>query len=222
MKQEEGIMLSAQAEYALSSQSDKTSQLSADSNLKTVDIRVRFFKHLFIACVLLLCKSPSVGAYVCKPFSTGYLQTPRKQRSSLQMYVPSSTPTSQTQAMVAKKMLGDNRNQHTKKTPPPQASGKVSRSSLRASSHTTSTFSATSPETAIASSDVLPSFRAAHGLLHPHTFMKLRDQYEHNGGGDAIRYFLDTYEEYGPMACIPCLSDPDVLPKLTEAMRAID
>jgi len=108
-------MLSAQAEYALSSQSDKTSQLSADSTLKTVDIRVRFFKHLFIACVLLLCKSPSVGAYVCKPFSTGYLQTPRKQRSSLQMYVPSSTPTSQTQAMVAKKMLGDNRNKHTQK-----------------------------------------------------------------------------------------------------------
>lgn len=76
---------------------------------------------------------------------------------------------------------------------------------------------------AIANTDVLPSFRAAHGLLHPHTVMKLQEQHESEGSkNDAVTYFLDTYDQYGPMACLPCLTDPDVLPNLTDAMRKIN
>jgi len=76
---------------------------------------------------------------------------------------------------------------------------------------------------AIANTDVLPSFRAAHGLLHPHTVMKLQEQHEtEDFRSDAVTYFLDTYDQYGPMACLPCLTDPQVLPDLTKAMRKIN
>jgi len=75
----------------------------------------------------------------------------------------------------------------------------------------------------ISSSDVLPQFRAAHGLLHPHTVMRLEEASSLSKikNSAAVNYFLDTYREFGPMACLPILSDPDVLPELTKAMRGI-
>lgn len=76
---------------------------------------------------------------------------------------------------------------------------------------------------AMANSDVLPSFHAAHGLLHPHTVMKLQEQHDSEDyKNEAVTYFLDTYDQYGPMACLPCLTDPQVLPDLTNAMRKIN
>jgi len=76
---------------------------------------------------------------------------------------------------------------------------------------------------AIARSDVLPSFRAAHGLLHPHTVMRLEEATSSSRikNTAAVNYFLETYKEFGPMACLPILSDPEVLPELTKAMRGI-
>lgn len=124
----------------------------------------------------------------------------------VRMYLQPSSQNTDQQGFKSKSVSNEN----TKSKP------FVSSSSLQASAH------ATYPVTAVASSDVLPSFKAAHGLLHPHTFMKLRDNYELHGGGDAIRYFLDTYLESGPMSCIRYLSDPEVLPQLTQAMRSID
>jgi hypothetical protein len=43
------------------------------------------------------------------------------------------------------------------------------------------------------------------------------------GGNDneAVRSFLQTYRRKGPMSCLEMLSDPDVLPHLTQAMRDI-
>jgi hypothetical protein len=37
----------------------------------------------------------------------------------------------------------------------------------------------------------------------------------------AVDYFLRTYRKEGPMACLPMLSDPNVLPRLTAAMRDV-
>jgi len=37
----------------------------------------------------------------------------------------------------------------------------------------------------------------------------------------AVDFFLETYRKEGPMACLPMLSDGNVLPRLTEAMRDI-
>jgi hypothetical protein len=50
--------------------------------------------------------------------------------------------------------------------------------------------------------------------------MRIADSNDLEEGG-ALHKFLMTYKRKGPMACIPMLSDPSVLPELTSAMREI-
>ncbi|KAK1748444.1 hypothetical protein QTG54_000383 [Skeletonema marinoi] len=81
--------------------------------------------------------------------------------------------------------------------------------------------SATShPTTVLATSDTLPNFSTARGLLSPDVVMRIVDSndLELNGPLDT---FLDTYLSRGPMACLSMLSDPKILPELTKAMRAV-
>jgi hypothetical protein len=71
----------------------------------------------------------------------------------------------------------------------------------------------------LASCDTLPSFPTAHGLLSPETVMRLEQKRSKQQSSRALDSFLDTYRNYGPLSCLPFLSDLDVLPYLTEAMR---
>jgi len=72
----------------------------------------------------------------------------------------------------------------------------------------------------LVNSDTIPSFRAAPGLLSPQTVMRLEEIHANASKNNlAIEYFLETYRTHGPMACIPILSNPQVLPSLTQAMR---
>ena len=74
----------------------------------------------------------------------------------------------------------------------------------------------------LSSSDTLPSFPTAHGLLSPETVMRMDVMTSTKGIRDkALDMFLDTYKKEGPMACLPMLSDENVLPRLTEAMRDV-
>jgi hypothetical protein len=73
----------------------------------------------------------------------------------------------------------------------------------------------------LASCDTLPSFSTAHGLLSPETVMRLEEITKEGYRSEALDSFLDTYRQKGPLSCLPMLSDPDVLPHLTEAMRDI-
>ena len=41
------------------------------------------------------------------------------------------------------------------------------------------------------------------------------------GSSEAVHSFLKLYRREGPLACLHMLSDPDVLPHLTEAMRDV-
>lgn len=119
-------------------------------------------------------------------------------KSALSMYLQPNAP------MSSKNMITDNRPANTWQ-------------------YGLSDSSRSGTASAIASSDVLPQFRPAHGLLHPHTIMRLEEASSSSKikNSPAVKYFLDTYREYGPMACLPILSDPDVLPELTNAMRRI-
>jgi len=119
------------------------------------------------------------------------------------MYMPPSGPVSQPPSFTAQKML---HNKNTVITParPQQASSKVQLSN-----------------SVLASCDTLPSFPTAHGLLSPETVMRLEELTPTNRRSEALRGFLDTYRRHGPLSCLPMLSDPDVLPHLTEAMRDI-
>lgn len=75
-------------------------------------------------------------------------------------------------------------------------------------------------ESSTAPSDTLPQFKTAHGLLSPRTVLRLEQNFAGNlDTSDELCYFLDTYKEFGPMACIPMLSDPKILPHLTKAMK---
>jgi hypothetical protein len=67
---------------------------------------------------------------------------------------------------------------------------------------------------------LLPYFQVGNGLLSPQTVKKLDDKARiSNNSNSAIYLFLDTYKKCGPMACLPMLSDPQVLPHLTRALR---
>mmetsp|Transcript_41782 Transcript_41782/g.87694 ORF Transcript_41782/g.87694 Transcript_41782/m.87694 type:complete len:195 (-) Transcript_41782:468-1052(-) len=75
-------------------------------------------------------------------------------------------------------------------------------------------------DSVLADSDILPEFHTAHGLLSPEVVMRIANTNELEMGG-ALHKFLMTYKRKGPMACLPMLSDPEVLPELTRAMRDI-
>lgn len=75
-------------------------------------------------------------------------------------------------------------------------------------------------DSVLAESDTLPSFQTAHGLLSPEVVSRIADANELEMNGPLHR-FLKTYKSRGPMACVSMLSDPEVLPELTRAMRDI-
>lgn len=116
-------------------------------------------------------------------------------------------------------------NQHTSKTAPMVAqaffaSHQRNRNPTKPKSRSDSTMPLSN--SVLSSSDTLPAFPTAHGLLSPETVMRMDIMTSNNGSRDkALDMFLDTYKKKGPMACLPMLSDENVLPRLTEAMRDI-
>ena len=129
---------------------------------------------------------------------------PRRHASSLQrppmtMYVPANTPTSETPSITAQKML---------KVPgTPRTSARKNTVKLS--------------QSVLASCDTLPSFRTAHGILSPETVKRMEELVHDEDRTEALKQFLDRYRRQGPMSCLPMLSDPDVLPHLTNAMRNV-
>ena len=62
----------------------------------------------------------------------------------------------------------------------------------------------------------------AQGLLSPSTVARLEEFTRlRQNRSPALDSFLDSYYTKGPMSCVSMLSDPDVLPHLTSAMRDI-
>mmetsp|Transcript_876 Transcript_876/g.1717 ORF Transcript_876/g.1717 Transcript_876/m.1717 type:complete len:164 (+) Transcript_876:922-1413(+) len=155
--------------------------------------------HSLIKTVLLLVIIlQSVAAWTTKP------KGPRRRSSSVQrppmtMYVPANTPTSETPSITAQKML---KVPGTHRTSPRKTTVKLSQSVL-------------------ASCDTLPSFRTAHGILSPETVKRMEELVDEDDRTEALNQFLERYRRQGPMSCLPMLSDPDVLPHLTNAMRNV-
>ncbi|KAL3781280.1 hypothetical protein ACHAWO_001617 [Cyclotella atomus] len=75
-------------------------------------------------------------------------------------------------------------------------------------------------QSVLANCDTLPGMSTAHGLLSPEVVMRIADNHDLDQDGALFR-FLKTYKSRGPMACLPMLGDPEVLPELTRAMRDI-
>lgn len=76
-------------------------------------------------------------------------------------------------------------------------------------------------QSVLAECNTLPAFPTAHGLLSPETVMLMETRTSHSQRSSELSRFLSTYRQHGPMSCLPMLSDPNVLPHLTEALRDI-
>jgi len=74
-------------------------------------------------------------------------------------------------------------------------------------------------DSVLADCDTLPEFKTAHGILCPDTVARM-DRNTHGGRNNkAVKAFLDRYRHCGPLSCVELLSDPEILPHLTKAMR---
>jgi len=61
----------------------------------------------------------------------------------------------------------------------------------------------------------------AHGILCPETVTKMEQTTQGGRSNRAVKAFLDRYRRQGPMSCMELLSDPEILPHLTMAMRGL-
>lgn len=187
-------------------------QPSTFANEKATKFRMQRFKNCnrmvfqqntltaIMKCLLFLAVAQAAGAWSTK------MNGPRRrsfgvQRPPVTMYVPSNSPTTETPSITAQKML---------KIPGTSTlSNSVRKSTLKLS------------QSVLASCDTLPSFRTAHGILSPETVLRMEEMVNEEDRSEALKQFLNHYRRKGPMACLPMLSDPDILPHLTMAMRSV-
>jgi hypothetical protein len=130
------------------------------------------------------------------------------------MYVPPQQ-NSQNTAKVAQKMI-----------PNPDSIAPVVRVGERnkksEASNQKRRFSTELSNSILSEGDTLPAFPTAHGLLSPETVMRMEEMVDDEAhASEALLRFLKQYRRNGPMSCLSMLSDPDVLPHLTKAMRDI-
>mmetsp|Transcript_26000 Transcript_26000/g.53900 ORF Transcript_26000/g.53900 Transcript_26000/m.53900 type:complete len:193 (+) Transcript_26000:197-775(+) len=170
---------------------------------------------------LMLCASSTIqaDAYAFAPTTSSQVRySPvvnsgrrihkcRDDGSSVTLYLFPSSPESQTPPMAAASLLQSSRSRRT------NPSGTESSRKLK------TRLPAMSPSV-LATCDTLPSFSTAHGLLSPEVVMRIADTFDLEQDGP-LHKFLKTYKSRGPMACLPMLSDPSILPELTRAMREI-
>jgi len=129
------------------------------------------------------------------------------RKPSFLMYVPSNKPTSTPGPMVADAIYNS---WHTNRNPTkPKKNGRNNASAVPLS------------ESVLSSSNTLPSFPTAHGLLSPETVLRMEEMSPVHSRDKTVDYFLRKYKKEGPMACLPMLSDPKILPHLTKAMRDV-
>lgn len=159
-----------------------------------------------LTCVFFLVLSVEGFAGAGMPVKT---TSSTRQRSQLQMYAPKQSSSSQSPPTVAQQMIPNPTsiapsNNDKKQDSPRRYNTELSNSVL-------------------ADCDTLPSFPTAHGLLSPETVMRMEEMVEMEGGHSsaAVGQFLRRYRRNGPMSCLSMLSDPDVLPHLTKAMRDV-
>mmetsp|Transcript_1364 Transcript_1364/g.1951 ORF Transcript_1364/g.1951 Transcript_1364/m.1951 type:complete len:204 (-) Transcript_1364:316-927(-) len=143
---------------------------------------------------------------------------------SMTMYIKPDSPTTQTPPMVAKAFFSPQHSQKVKKLAPERSyPTNITENSYQVpnNQHVGPTATRALSGSVLSPSDTLPSFPTAHGLLSPETVMRMDSMTRNGMRNEAIEYFLLTYREKGPFACVPLLSDPNLLPHLTEAMRDI-
>lgn len=152
----------------------------------------------------------TVGFQQCLGFAGTRLLV-RTQSSTLMMYMPKQTPqTTPNDAlqMIPNPSIGPTiREQQYKKVKQDNSQRRYTTELSNSVLHECNT---------------LPSFPTAHGILSPETVMRMEEMVEFEGhSSEAVDRFLKQYRRHGPMSCLSMLSDPEVLPHLTKAMRNV-
>jgi hypothetical protein len=166
------------------------------NNMEQLQARYLCLRFGAIALIFMMCLS---SGFAWSSNQKAF-RSPRGKKSTLR-YMPPSTSSSQIPHITAQKML--------KNPGSPRMLETTRKSSVKLSN------------SVLASCDTLPSFPTAHGILSPETVMRMQRLNSQGHRSDALDSFLDTYRLHGPLSCLPMLSDPDVLPYLTEAMRDV-
>jgi hypothetical protein len=146
---------------------------------------------------LIITIAITMGNNQVRGFTPGSPMDNNRKSSSDSRFAPPSTTTTQTDSMISQNML--------KYFGTEQERGINWRLS----------------QSVLASCDTLPSFQAAHGILSPETVSRMDEMTTGGNENPAVTRFLSTYRRDGPMSCLELLSDPEVLPHLTKAMRDI-
>jgi hypothetical protein len=163
-------------------------------------------QYLCLKCFLLAVCLRATMAWTNKPY--GARRHPSSSQRPTKMYVPPST----TNTPLATESSPTTTAQHMLKVPGnPRTSNH----------HPRGKTSVKLSQSVLASCDTLPSFRTAHGILSPETVRRMEELVDEEYRSEALIQFLDRYRRQGPMSCLPMLSDPDVLPHLTNAMRNV-
>lgn len=162
-------------------------------------------RHTILLLAVLLSLTERSTAFHVSPGQGGRPSSERgfMKGSGMVMYLPPQSPTTQTPPMSSQQILST-----------PGTSTRADTNRKRANSFSLS-------NSVLASCDTLPSFPTAHGLLSPETVMRMERKTSKSNRSPALTQFLDTYRQNGPMSCLPMLSDPSVLPHLTEALRDV-
>jgi hypothetical protein len=178
-------------------------------------------QRLFALCICLLVSLIQVSAWSTgsqnEPFvRAGSMTSHRKQPATTSIYAPiSSTSTSTSTSPIAAAFSCKTKPSNTAQKMLKDTTAFSSSSSRAAASKIKLSHSV------LASCDYpLPSCPTAHGILSPETVMRMDEVTRHHRS-EALVNFLETYRRDGPMSCLPMLSDPQVLPHLTNAMRDI-
>lgn len=186
---------------------------SLNKRRKRKQLNLKAFRRAALTIAALACASSIDGTEGFTGFSKPPLhqtqtqaQFPEtsKESSTALKYAPPNHPTTKTAPMVAQAFY---------------SSYKTNRNPSKPRNHKNN--GASLSNSVLSSSDTLPSFPTAHGLLSPETVIRMEIMTSSKTRDEAVDYFLKTYKKEGPMACLPMLSDPKVLPRLTEAMRDI-
>ena len=160
----------------------------------------------YIIAQLLLCIDHSVVVQAWTVGAGGAQQQAAAMRrtSSSVNYAPPCTPTTETPELVAQKILRQTASTAARQVPEKQQQGACL---------------SFSPSAAACDSQ-RPLLHTSNGLLSPGTVLRMEELIIREGHqSEALVSFLKTYKRHGPMSCLPMLSDPHILPHLTNAMR---
>merc|ERR1711907_188068 len=167
-----------------------------------------FTRNTLLAVLALACTATTTHGYA--PHGTDFLR--RKafgtKKSPTKLSPPTQNPGSSSSSEPAHKIV-------------PQHANVGSSSTLSyAKVDTDAAFSSRRRRKSSSTGGSFPG--SAHGMLSPEMVERMDENIANSGSSNpAVENFLRTYRLKGPMSCLEMLSDPEVLPHLTRAMRDI-